>query len=91
MSMTNTADDHQTIVYKCVREFYEDINDITPFNYVIVVKKSKTHEGERPVFKILLMLNNKPCKIKQQYEIDHDLNTTEFGQQEHEYMQNMSQ
>lgn len=50
-------------MYKCIREFYENYEDVTPNNYIIIITNYKPKENEEPpegpCFLIQMFLNNK--------------------------------
>jgi hypothetical protein len=73
------------ILYKCIREFYNDTKELTPSNYMIIIQKDLEAEGERPSFVINMFLNNKPTKFFQKFEIEHNFNQLENGATDQEF------
>jgi hypothetical protein len=74
------------ILFRCIREFYENAGEMVPSNYMIMIRKDHTCEEERPSFEITMFLNNKPYKIEQEVIIYHNFNTLENGIAENEFL-----
>ena len=83
--MSYTKKGSTSVLYKTVREFYDSPNEIYPSNYMIVLQKDMENYGEMPSFTVKMMLNNKPQKITQEFNILLNFNTLENGVAENEY------